>query len=76
MARKKVTPKKGEKGMTKVLRTRAVVHAEERAKGVSSPLHPPSPAQETSPGADKIMKRIVEAEWLEDVGRLPQSLPS
>ena len=31
-------------------------------------VHPSSPAQETSPGAEEIMKYIAEADWLEKVG--------
>ena len=65
MARTKVTPRKGEKGEMKILWMRAVVHAQEQAKGPSSPVHPPSPALQTPPGAEEIMRRIAEAEWLE-----------
>ena len=46
-----------------------------REKRPSSPIHPPSPAQEAPPEAPEagvIMKRIAEAEQLEGVGR---SLP-
>ena len=76
MARTKVTPKKGEKGGMRILRMQAVVCAEERVKGPSSPVHPPSPAPQIPLGAEEIMKRIVEVEWLEGVGRSPQSLPT
>ena len=37
---------------------------------------PPSPAQETPPQPKEMMKQIAEAEQLEEVGRLPQSLPT
>ena len=49
---------------------------EGRAKGPLSPVHPPSPAPQTPLGVEEIMKRIAEAEWLEEVWRLPQSLPT
>ena len=62
MARTKVTLKKGEKRATRLLMTRVVVHAEERVKGPSSPVHPPSPVPHTPLTADEIMKRIVGAE--------------
>ena len=52
------------------------MHAKDRVKGPSSPVHPPSPAPQTPPGAEEIMKRIVEAEQLEEVGRSPLSLPT
>ena len=58
----------------KVLWMRAVVHVEKREKGLSSPVHPPSPAPQTPLGAEEIMKRIAEVEWLEQVWRLPQLL--
>ena len=35
---------------------------------------PPSSSTQTPPGAEEIMKRIAEVEWLEEVGMLPQSL--
>ena len=73
MARTKVTPRKGEKGKTKILWMRAVVHAQDQAKGTSSPVHPPSPALQTPLVAKEIMRRIVKVEQLEGVGRLPQS---
>ena len=66
-------PKEGG-GATKVLRTRAVVHVEERVKEPLSSVHPPSPVQETPLEAGEIMRRIVEAEQLEGVGRLPPLL--
>ena len=66
-------PEEGENGAMKVLRTRVVVHAEERVKGPSLPVHPPPPVQETPPEAGEIMRRIVEVEQLEVVGRLPPS---
>ena len=53
---------------------RAVIHAEQQAKGPSSPMQPPSPAQETLLESEEIMKWIAEAEQLGEVGRLPQSL--
>ena len=72
MARTKVMPRKGEKGRTKILWMRAVVHTKEWAKGPSWPMHPASPAPQTPQGAEEIMRWIAEAEWLEGVGRLPQ----
>ena len=74
MARTKVTPKKGEKGGTKILNTWAVGLATRQPHRPSSPVHPPSPAQETPPGPKEITKWIVEAEWLEEVMRSPQLL--
>ena len=76
MARMKVTPRKGEKGMTQVLRTRAAVYMGEKEKRPSSPIHPPSPAQEAPPESGEIMRRIAEAEQLEGVERSPSSLPT
>ena len=73
MARTKVMPKKGEKGRMKILQMRAVVHAE-KWEGPSSPVHPPSPAPQTSPREEEIMRWIAEVEWPEGVGRLPQLL--
>ena len=52
MARTKVMPKKGEKGGTKILQTRAVVHAKEWEEGPLSPMHHPCLAQETHPEAE------------------------
>ena len=68
-------PKKGEKGVTTVLWTRAVVHKEKEVKGPFSPVHAPSPVQETPLEASEIMRRIAEAEQLEGVGRSLPSLP-
>ena len=73
MARTKVTPRKGEEGRTKVLKTCVVVCEERRVKKPSSPVHPPSPAPQTPQGAEEIMRRIAEVEWLEGVGRSPLS---
>ena len=74
MARTKVTPKKGEKGGMRILRTWAVVHAVTQLQRSLSPVHPPSPAQETPPGPEEIIKCITEAEWLEEMGRSSQLL--
>ena len=76
MARTKVTPRKGEKGVTLVLRTRVAVCIGEKENRPSSPIHPPSPPQEAPPEAGEIMRRIAEAEQLEVVGRSPSLLPT
>ena len=77
MARMKVTPRKGEKGgKTQVLRTRAVVNAGGKERRPSLPVHTPSPAQEAPLEAGKIMRRIIEDEQLEGVGRSLSSLPT
>ena len=65
MARTKVTLRKGEKGVTQVLRTRAVTQNGEERKRPSSPIHPPPPAQKAPPEAEEIMRRIAEAEQLD-----------
>ena len=36
-------------------------------------MDPPAPAQETPPDQDEMGMRVAEAEWLEEVGRSPQS---
>ena len=84
MARMKVTPQKGdesrERGMMMwaqrqarlEVKTQAQVHSE--AQGPPAPVHPPSLAPETPPGLEETMKRIAEANWLKQVGRLPQLL--
>ena len=51
--------------MTQVLRTRVTAHKGEEAL-ITNP--PPSPAQEAPPEAGEIMRRIAEAEQLEEVG--------
>ena len=77
MARTKVTPKKGERGgETRVLRIRAAVQIGGKERRPPSPVHPSPPPQEAPPGTAEIMGRIVEAEQLEGVGRLPSSLPT
>ena len=60
----------------KVLKTHAEVCEERRAKEPSSPVHTPSQTLQTPLGAEEIMRKIVEAEWLEEVGRSPPSLPT
>ena len=37
---------------------------------------PPGPALETPPELDEMRRRVAEEEWLEEVGRSPQSLPT
>ena len=76
MVRTKVTPRKGEKGVTWVLRTRVAVYMGEKEKRPSSSIHLPSTAQEAPPEAGEIMGRIAEAEQLEGVERSPLSLPT
>ena len=76
MARTKVPPRKGEKGVTWVLGARAAVYTGEQEKRPSSPIHPPSPAQEVPPEAGEIMRRIAEAEQLEGLGRSLSLLPT
>ena len=66
MVRTKVTPRKGRRGETKVLRTWAVVHPKSQPPRPPSPVHPP--AQETPPDQEETQKRIAEAEWLEGWG--------
>ena len=71
-----MTPRKGERGETQVLRSRATSHKGEERKRPSSAIHPPSPTQEASSEAGEIMRRIAEAEQLEGVGRSLSSSPT
>ena len=41
-----------------------------------SPVHLPSPVQETPPELEEMKKCVEEVEQLEEVGRSPQSLPA
>ena len=47
-----------------------------RSPGPPAMVHPQSPVQEAPLGPEEIISRIAEAEWLEEVGRSPQSLPT
>ena len=73
----KITPHKGEgkrevEMMQKKMPKRRKVKM--RAQVHATAQRPPSPAQETPPRLEEIIKCIAEAEWLEEVRRLPQSL--
>ena len=59
-----------------MLRTRVVRYVGEREKRSSSPVHPPSPVQETPLEAGEIMQRIAEAEQLDGERRSPSSSPT
>ena len=54
------------------VKTKAEVHPE--AQEPPAPVYSPSLAPETPPELEEIMKRIVEANQLKQVGRLPQLL--
>ena len=73
MARTKVTPKKGKEEHVQKVKTRIQVHTELAPPAL---VGPPVPVQETPPSQEELNKRIEEEEWLEQVGRLPESLPT
>ena len=85
MARTNITPHKGEgkrkeevmcKKIPKKREIKTRAHVLAVAQGPSSPVHPPSLAQETPLGEEEIIKDITEVEQWEEVGRSPQSSPT
>ena len=65
MARTKITPRKGEKGKPKKVKTRVEVHVQ--------PEEPPVPEVEAPPTPSEMERRRAEAERLEELGRLLES---
>ena len=80
MARMKITPHKGEGRKDEGMMMRAWMHVRTEVKTRRQVLveaqGPPSLAQETPPDPEEIIRRIAEAEWLEEGGRSSQSLPT
>ena len=74
MARTKVIPRKGEKDALRQMRTRAEVHAWPQEP--STPVNPPAPIQEPWVDQEEMRRRVTETEQLEELGRLPELLPT
>ena len=74
MARTKVTPRKGERGESRWVRTRVEVHTQPQKPSTS--VGPPIPTHRTPLDWEEMRRRITEAEQLEEVGRLPESSPT
>ena len=66
----------GWEGCRRKVRMRVEVHAQSQPQRPPMPVDPPALMQGIPPDQDKMKRRVVEAEWLEEVGRLPQSLPT
>ena len=74
MVRTKIIPRKGEEGKTQKVKTWVEVHAAPVEPPM--PVEPPVPDVETPQILVEMERRKVEAEKLEEVGRLPELLPT
>ena len=73
MARTKVIPHQGKRdGGMKIL-DKGSYEGENKGEEALIAVAPPTPAKEVPPQAEEIMRRIVEVEQLEGVGRSPLS---
>ena len=63
-------PKEGREGGNKSTEDKSSGTCGGESEGALVTCAPPSPAPQTPPGGDEVIKRIVEVGWLEGVGRL------
>ena len=73
MARIKITPRKGEKGKARKVKTWAEVHA--APAETQALVEPPVPMEKAPPIPAEVERRKVEVSKLEEVGRLLESSP-